>query len=58
MQRLESGHRLVRKNYTPELLINKLREAEVLISQGTTIAETSRKIGVIEQAHYRLHREY
>jgi len=28
---------MVRKRYTPEQIINKLREAEVLLSQGNTI---------------------
>ena len=39
---------MVRKGYTPEQIINKLREAEVLISQGATAGEASRKIGVTE----------
>ena len=37
---------MVRITYTPEQIINKLREAEVLISQGMPIAEASRKIGI------------
>ncbi len=28
---------MVKKTYTPEQIINKLREAEVLLSQGATI---------------------
>ena len=35
---------MVRKGYTPEQIINKLREAEVLINQGATTGEASRKI--------------
>ncbi len=42
-----------RKTYSPEQIINKLREAEVLISQGAPIAEASRKIGITEQTYYR-----
>jgi len=49
---------LVRKAFKPEQIINKLREAEVLISQGSTIGEASRKIGVTEQTYYRWRREY
>ena len=49
---------MVRKTYTPEQIINKLREVEVLISQGATSAEASRKIGVTEQTYYRWRREY
>ena len=49
---------MVRKGYTPEQIINKLREAEVLLSQGATAGEASRKIGVTEQTYYRWRREY
>ncbi len=49
---------MVRKTYTPEQVINKLREAEVLLSQGATIGEASRKIGVTEQTYYRWRKEY
>ncbi len=40
---------MARKIYTSEQIINKLREAEVLLSRGATIGEASRKIGVTEQ---------
>ncbi len=46
------------KRYTPEQIINKLREAEVLISQGKTSAEASRQIGVVQQTYYRWRKEY
>jgi transposase-like protein len=49
---------MARKGYTAEQIINKLREAEVLISQGATTIETSRKIGVTEQTYYRWRKEY
>jgi len=43
---------------TPEQIINRLREAEVALSQGSTVAQASRKIGVTEQTYYRWRREY
>ncbi len=49
---------MVKKTYTPEQIINKLREAEVLLSQGATIGEASRKIGVTGQTYYRWRKEY
>jgi transposase-like protein len=49
---------MVRKGFTPEQIIGKLREAEVLLSQGSTVGEVSRKIGVTEQTYYRWHKEY
>jgi putative transposase len=49
---------MVRKGYTPEQIIGKLREAEVLLSQEATVAEASKKIGVTEQTYYRWRKEY
>ena len=49
---------MARRSYTPERIINKLREAEVLLSQGSTVGEAARKIGVTEQTYYRWRREY
>jgi len=46
---------MVKKGYTPEQIIGKLREAD---SQGASIAEASRKIGVTEQTYYRWRKEY
>ena len=47
-----------RRTFTPEQIINKLREAEILLSQGVSVGEASRKIGVTEQTYYRWRREY
>jgi len=47
-----------RKAFKPEQIINKLREAEVLLSQGSTVGEASRKLGVTEQTYYRWRKEY
>ena len=47
-----------KKGYTPEQIINKLREAEILLSQGDTIAIVSKKIGVSEYTYYRWRKEY
>jgi len=48
---------MVRKAFKPEQIINKLREAEVLLSQGLTVGEASRKLGVAEQTYYRWRKE-
>jgi putative transposase len=47
-----------KKGFAPEQVINKLREVEVLVSQGATIGQASRKIGVTEQTYYRWRKEY
>jgi len=49
---------MVRRSYTPEQIINKLREVEVFISQGATAAEASRKVGITQQTYYRWRKEY
>ena len=49
---------MTKKGYKPEQIINKLREAEVLLNQGATVSEASRKIGVTEQTYYRWRKEY
>ena len=47
-----------RKRYTPEQIISKLCEAEVLLSQGQTVAQACKSLGVSEQTYYRWRREY
>ena len=47
-----------RKKYSPEQVIIHLREVEVLLSQGNTIAEAARQIGVTEQTYYRWRKQY
>ena len=49
---------MAKKGFKPEQIINKLREAEVLLSQGTTIAVVSKKIGVSDHTYYRWRKEY
>jgi len=49
---------MVKKSHSPEQIITKLREAEILLNQGATIGEASRKIGVTEQTYYRWRKEY
>jgi len=49
---------MAKKRYGPEQIINKLREVEVMLSNGSTIGEASRKIGVTEQTYYRWRKEY
>ncbi len=47
-----------RKRYTSEQIINSLREAEVLLSKGSTAAEAARHLGIAEQTYYRWRKEY
>jgi len=52
------GVNMVRKTHSPEKIINKLREAEILLNQGGTVGEACRKIGVTDQTYYRWRKEY
>ncbi len=47
-----------RKQHSAEEIVNKLREADVLLSKGQTIALACRQIGVTDQTYYRCRREY
>jgi len=49
---------MARKNYTPEQIIAKLREVEVLLSQGKTQEQAVRAIGVTGNTFYRWRKEY
>ena len=46
------------KGYPAEQVIMKLREAEVLLSQGQTVKQVCRALEVSEQTYYRWRREY
>ncbi len=46
------------KNHTVEQIIGKLREAEVRLSQGETVAQVCRSLGVTEQTYYRWRKQY
>ncbi len=47
-----------RKRFSPEQVISKLREAEVLLAEGKTTAEMCRSLGVTEHTYYRWRKEY
>ena len=49
---------MAKKRFTDGQIVNFLREAEIFISQGKTIKEVSRQIGISEQAYYRWRKEY
>ena len=46
------------KRYTVEQIIGHLRQAEIRISEGKTVAEVVRELGVSEQTYYRWRKEY
>jgi len=49
---------MARKRHRIEAIIGKLREIEVLISEGRKVAEACRKAGISEQTYYRWRKDY
>jgi transposase-like protein len=47
-----------RKRFTPEQIITKLREAEVLLSKEMKVGEVCRQLDVSENTYYRWRKEY
>ncbi len=49
---------MAKRLYSPEQIINKLREAEILLNQGTALSVVWKKIGVSDCTYYRWRKEY
>ena len=49
---------MVKRKHSIEQIIGKLREIEVELAQGRSVAEVCRSLGVTEQTYYRWRKEY
>jgi transposase len=49
---------MARKRYKPEEIVAKLRQVDVLVSQGQGMTEAIRQIGVSEVTYYRWRQEF
>ena len=49
---------MAKKRHKPEEIVAKLRQVDVLTSQGMPIADAIRSIGVSEVTYYRWRQEY
>jgi transposase-like protein len=49
---------MAKKTFKAEDIINKLREAEVLTSQGKTVSEVCRALGISDQTYDRWRKAY
>ncbi len=49
---------MAKKGHTPEEAVAKLRQVDVLVSQGRSVADAIRAIGVTEVTYYRWRREF
>ena len=49
---------MARRRHTAEQIITKLREAEVALAQGQSVAQVCKRLEVAEQTYYRWRKEY
>jgi putative transposase len=49
---------MARKRHKPEEIVAKLRQVDVLVSQGQSVADAVRSIGVTEVTYYRWRQEF
>ena len=49
---------MARKRYTAEQIIGHLRQAEVMVGQGKSIADVLRELDVTANTYYRWRKEY
>ncbi len=49
---------MAKRRHTAEQIISKLREAEVTLAQGQSLAKVVRRLGITEQTYYRWRKEY
>jgi putative transposase len=47
-----------KKTFTTEQIISKLREGEILLSQGQTVSVVCKTLGIAEQTYYRWRKSY
>ena len=49
---------MARKRFSAELIVGKLREADVMLGQGLTVAQTCKRLEVTDKTYYRWRKEY
>ena len=49
---------MARRRYTPEQVVNPLRQIEVAVANGKTTDQACREAGIVEQTYYRWRKEY
>jgi putative transposase len=49
---------MAKKRFTAEQIIGMLREVEILLGQGQTVAQAVKHISVTDQTYYRWRKEY
>ena len=49
---------MARKRHTPDQILAKLRDADVLLAQGCSIADVVRKLEISEQTYHRWRNQF
>lgn len=49
---------MARRRHTPDQILTKLRDADVMITNGQTLAEVAKKLEVSEQTYHRWRNQY
>lgn len=49
---------MAKRKYTSEEIIHKLREADVVLGQGKSIAEACKQLGITDQTYFRWRKAY
>ena len=49
---------MANKRHKPEEIVTKLRQVDILVSQGRSVAESVRSIGVTQFSYYRWRKEF
>jgi putative transposase len=47
-----------KKTFTPEQIVAKLRQIEVMLSQGKTVPVACKEAGIVDQTYYRWRKEF
>lgn len=54
----QNGRTMARRRHTPEQILGKLRDADVMLANGQAIAEITRKLEVSEQTYHRWRNQF
>lgn len=49
---------MARKRFSAEQIVSKLREADVLLGQGSTVAVVCKRLEITDKTYYRWRKEY
>jgi putative transposase len=54
----QNGFTMARRRHSPDQILKKLRDADVLLSQGLPLAEIAKRLEVSEQTYHRWRNQY